>query len=122
MANETTIVAQLTCTKSGVTVSGNPGSKVITMAGDQLFSNVQEIGTTTEQISLGEIATPGYVWLKNNDDTNFVEIDLNTPVASGTAFVTLLPGEFCLLPTRMTTIYAKADTAAVNLAVVAVEK
>lgn len=120
MANEITISAQLTVTKSGQTVSGS-ANLPITMAGDQMFSNVQEIGLTTEQVSLGEIATPGYIWLKNQDDTNFVEIDLATPVTAGSAFCKLLPGECALIPTRQTTIYALADTATVNLAVVAVE-
>lgn len=120
MANETNISAQLTCTKSGQTVSGS-GNLPITMAGDQPFSNVQPIGTSTEVIDLGSVSTIGYLWLKNQDDTNFVQIDLATPVTSGSAFCKLLPGEFCMVPTRQTTIYALADTAEVNLAVVAVE-
>ena len=120
MANEITLTAALSVVKSGVSISGQVNSKSITQAGDQSLGNVQIIGTSTEALTLGDVVTIGYLYLKNLDSTNFVEFDLNTPVA-GTAFCKLLAGEAAVIPTRQTTIYAKADTANVNVNVVAIE-
>lgn len=119
MANEISLQALLTTSKNGVTISGSV-SKAITQTGDQAIGNVQIIGTATEALVLGDVTTIGYIYLKNMDATNFVSFGLNTPVA-GDAFCKLLPGEAAVIPTRQTTIYAIADTAPVNVNVVAVE-
>lgn len=121
MANEISISAQLTLNKSGITLIGQVGSLSITQAGAQNISNTQAIGTTTEQLSLVDVATPGYLFVKNLDATNFVLVSLVTPAVSGTSFSKLLPGEAFLLPTRQTVIYAIADTASCNLQVMALD-
>lgn len=121
MANEITIGATITCTKSGLSVSGTVSGLAITQSGAQSYANVQPVGTTTEALDISDVSTIGYLWLKNTDATNFVEFDLNTPVSSSTSFCKLLAGEVALIPTRRTTIYAKADTAEVNVSVVALE-
>jgi hypothetical protein len=118
MANEVTLTAGLSVTKDGTTLQGYV-NKQITMSGTPKISNTQTIGTTTEQLVLGDIASMGYLYLKNLDSTNFVEIGLSTPVSGANAMIKLLPGEAAIIPTRQTTIYAKADTAAVALEVVA---
>lgn len=120
MANEITLNAGATCTKSGVSISAS-ASASISQSGAQNISNVQIIGATTEAITLGDVATIGYLFVKNLDATNFVTIGLATPVTSGDASIHLLPGEFALIPTRQATWYALADTAPVNLQVVAFE-
>ncbi len=118
MASEISISANFSCSKNGATVGGT-GTKSIDMAGTAAISNVQAVGTTTEALVIGDITNVGYLFLKNLDSTNFVQIGLNTPVADADAFCTLLPGEFALVPTRLETIYAKANTAGINLLVAA---
>lgn len=120
MANEIAFSASLAITKNNLTASGN-GSKSVTLANDAYSSGVQSIGNTTEAIALGDAANPGYLYVKNLDATNFIEIGLTSPVTSGNAMIKLLPGEFAFLPTRQTTIYALADTATCLMHVVVTE-
>lgn len=96
------------------------GSFTLTQVGTDNIGNVQSVGTTTEALTLGDVTTIGYLFLKNQDATNYVEISLTTPVGSE-AFIKLLAGECAFFPTRQTTIYAKANTAAVDLFVAAFE-
>lgn len=119
MANEIQFSASLQVA-NGTTVSLNASASA-TMAGADFIAGTQAIGTTTEAITLGDVATPGYIMIKNTDATNFVQIGLATPVTAGDAFAKLLPGEFCLVPTRQTVIYALADTAPVNIQKIIVE-
>lgn len=120
MANEISLSASLACAKDGATAQGTAALS-ITMAGTEFTQNVQAVGTSTEALNLGDVATPGYLLVKNLDSTNFVMVGLVTAVTSGNAFAKLLPGEALLIPTRQTTIYAIADTAACNCLVVVVE-
>lgn len=120
MSNSITVsVTASVALAAGGSISGS-GSISASQAGTNNIGNVQNIGTTTEQLTYGDVTTIGYLFLHNLDSTNYVEFDLNTPVA-GTAFCKLLPGESAFIPTRQTTIYAKANTAACDVHVVAFE-
>lgn len=122
MANEISATAKLTVTKDGVTITGDT-TKQITLTGTGKWANVQNIGAATEQISFpADLTTEGigYLWLKNLDATNFVQIGLNTPLTQ--ILIKLKPGEIALFRpySGNPTIYALADTAAVDLEIVAV--
>lgn len=121
MANEITAAASLSAAKGGVSV-GSGGSQTDTadMAGDQMLANVQIIGTAAEQILLGDITTVGYVFLKNLDATNYIEIALDSGVTTQ-IFAKLLAGDVTLVKAATATLYAKANSANCNLHVVAVE-
>ena len=119
MANEIQVSASLSASKGGVSVN-NSASRSATMAGDQMISNVQIIGTAAEALVLGDVSTIGYVFLKNMDATNFVEIALDSGVSTQ-KFAKLLAGDFAIFPASTATMYAKADTANVNLVVQAIE-
>ncbi len=54
----------------------------------------QSIGITEEALILGECTTPGWLFLRNTDAANFVNLKVAT---SGSIFAKLLAGEFCLL-------------------------
>lgn len=89
------------------------------MSGNNLISNVQEVGTSNEAVLLGDVSATGMcVFLKNLDETNYVEIfsdSGNTNLISK-----LTAGKPCVLwPNAV--IYARANTAPCNLAVVACE-
>ena len=114
---------QVSIGAAGGAVVGVATPAAINQVGTNSIGNVQNIGTTTEAIVLGDVTTIGYLMLINLDATNFVSVGLATPVTTGpgNAFAKLLPGEFCIIPTRQTVIYALADTAACDVFVVAIE-
>lgn len=122
MANEISATSTLTCTKGGATVTGTL-TKQQTLTGSGKYANTQNIGTTAEALSFpSDLTTEGitWIWLKNLDSTNFVEIALDSGMTN--KFGKLLAGEAMLWRawTGNPTIYAKADTAACDLQIVAV--
>jgi hypothetical protein len=119
MANEITIAATLSATKNGATVTST-ASALVTMTGDEMLTNVQNVGTSAEAVTVTDLDTAGYAFFKNMDATNFLELALDSSVSTQ-VFAKLFPGQFALLPLKTTTIYAKADTAGVNLLVTACE-
>ena len=122
MANEITLSVNLTAAKNGATVTGTV-SQVSTMAGDQMISNVQVIGTASEAIVVGDVTTAGYVFFKNLDATNFVSISVLATAVAATCFAKLLPGDVTIIKAQgvSPTLTAIADTGAVNLQVIAIE-
>jgi hypothetical protein len=120
MANEISISASLTWTKSGATISG-ASSSTITQVEENVLGNVQIIGTDSETIKFGDVTTPGYLFFRNRDTTNFVQIGIAEIASAANAVITLKAGEGAILPTRLTGWHAKADTAPINLLVIAIE-
>lgn len=118
MADEIQIATSLSVNVNGTQISGST-SKSITMAGTLKSGTTQAVGTTTEALDFGDISNIGYVYLKNNDATNFVMVGITSPVSSSNAMITLLAGESAAFPTRLETIYAIADTASCNVEVIA---
>jgi hypothetical protein len=119
MANEITISATLSASKNGAQVTST-ASTLVSMSGDEMLTNVQNVGTSAEAVTVADLDTAGYAFFKNMDATNFVEIALDSAVSTQ-VFCKLLAGEFSLIKLKTTTIYAKADTGAVNLLVTACE-
>lgn len=118
MANEISIFLSVTASKNGGTVSAS-GSKTITMAGEQMIANVQIVGLTEEPLFLGDVATGGWLFVKNLDTTNSIKVHESGGESADHA-ITLLAGEFALLkPTSG--LYATAFTAPCNVQVLAIE-
>jgi hypothetical protein len=114
MANEITITTTLTYAKNGVTWVSRTDTTTIdqTASGVSFVQVVQNVGTSEEAITLGDISTPGFLRVKNLDATNFVLIRHGT---GGSDLVKLKPGEHCLLrldDTDASAPYIIADTAA----------
>ena len=123
MANEISARAYLTCTKDGSTVTGDT-TYSYTLTGSQKWTNTQTIGTTTEQLAFpSDLTTEGisFFWVKNLDTTNYVDVATATP-ATTHIFTKLKAGQVAVFPspTANPTFYAIANTAAVNLQIVAV--
>ena len=118
MANELRIEAQLDYSKSGVKEIKHD-SVYVDVSGDSYSKTIQEIGTSNEQISVvSDIATYGYVFLKNLDSTNYIEIaDEN----DSNYFCKLKDGEFALFRAADSTYWARANTSACNLEVTVIE-
>lgn len=119
MANEISMAASLIYSRSGVTAQLSK-SISITQSGTDMTQQTQSIGfASAELLDIGgDIGTTGYVMVANLDSTNFVELSLNDFTQK---FAKLRAGEFCILPVSTGTIYAKADTGAVQVAIVAIE-
>lgn len=124
MANEITVTATLTCTKAGQTVTGSQTLQ-ITLSGSAKYSDVQAIPTTVEQLVFSADAIAEgitYVWIKNLGPTNYVEIG---NAALAVIYGKLLVNQFGLYPVNKAGasdpgMYARANTAGINLQIVAV--
>jgi hypothetical protein len=94
------------------------------LAGDSdIVNDTQDIGTSSELITLGEIAAGGaaLVELVNLDATNFVSVGFENPVVAGTKTFKIKPGQSLLVPTPSGALYAIADTDTVKILKKAVE-
>jgi len=115
MADELKIQAMMSFAKGTIPRQKfDSGQVSVTVAGSNYHRTVQAVGTSKEALSLGDVATPGYVILHNLDDTNFV---LLYPNATHDPLVQLKAGEWSG-PLRFApgaTPNVKADTGACNL-------
>lgn len=105
--------------KNGATVRQSASGRS-DMTGDDLIQNTQVIGTTAELVTFGEISgVPQKVLIQNLDSTNYVEIGGDSGL---TVFkLQINAGEAALVRLSSATLYAKANTAAVRVLVVAAE-
>jgi hypothetical protein len=86
-------------------------------AGTQACKTVQSIATSSTQIVLEVTGNPAYLLVINNDPTNFVQVDANSSFNGFPQKV--LAGGFIVLSPETATVYAKADTGAVLVTVLA---
>ena len=115
MANELRIEAQLEYSKSGVKQNKHD-SAYADVSGDSFTHVVQEVGISNELIVIGsDVTTWGYVYLKNLDSTNYVEVGL-----TGSYSIKLKPEEVALFRAAPV-LYARANTAAVDLEIMVIE-
>ena len=119
MANEIYTSLTLTARKNGATVTATASGNQ-TMAGDDLHQATQVIGTTAELVTFGDITgAPAQVLIQNLDATNFVELGGDSGL---TVFkLKILAGKAIVISPSSATLYAKADTAAARILIVAVE-
>ena len=121
MANEITLTAKLSVTNGNFTDERNANRISITQSSLGAQGGVQNIGTSHEAISLGDVSTEGYVWMRNLDDTNFVQVGLDGG-ASLTPVIRMNAGESCVFRLdAAATLYAEADTAACDLDILILE-
>ena len=111
MSNEIRISARLSFSKGGA--KANAAHNItVDVTGDAFTHEVQEVGTTREELAQGaDLGTPGYIVIKNLDSTNYVEVG---PSDDDTSYcIKLLAGEVAIYRHDSATVYAKANTAAV---------
>jgi len=108
MADEIAITVRLAFSKSGAKVSRTENINV-DVTGDAFTHEVQSVGTSEEELAQGaDLGTPGYLFLKNLDATNYVEVGSTTGVYD----IKLLAGEVAIYRHNSATVYAKANSAA----------
>lgn len=122
MANELTVSASIRYTKSGVSVNtddfGASGVQ-IDVSGSEYLEGIQVVGTTEEAQLVGsDMATPGYVLLKNLDSTNFVKV---RAASGGTDVIKLKAGEVAMFRLAATGPYMIADTASCRVRYLIIE-
>mgnify|MGYP003638376143 CR=1 FL=1 len=118
MANELRIEAQLEYSKNGVK-EAKRDSAYIDVSGDSINKTIQEIATSNTAITaVATVGTYGYIFIKNLDASNYVEIadedDTNY-------FCKLKAGEFALFRAADSDYWARANTAAVDLEIIIIE-
>lgn len=114
MANELTVSVSLSFLKGNLSsaITRQVTGAKFTVSGSDVTLKTQTIGTAEEAIILGDVATPGFMFVKNLDATNFVTI---RPATGGDDCVKLLKGECALFRHAGTAPFAIADTAPVAI-------
>jgi len=113
MADEITITTGVTVANGSLQVRGVTSSTKYDMA--TVIAPAPggvTVGTSEETISFGDV-TPGWTEIVNLDDTNYVEFGFSTGVYG----MVLPAGGSMVFKMNGLTLYAKADTASVNLQV-----
>lgn len=107
MANEITVQSSLAYKKTGLSGISMSGNTQASQTGDKYIAGVQTIGITEEALDKGDVIAIGYLFVRNLDPTNFVDVG----AAAGEYCHRLQPGGFVCGPWFGTTAFAKADTA-----------
>lgn len=129
MANEITISGSIEYDDGKVVRSFSISEvvKSITGGNKRFTETIQEVGTSEEEIDLGDVSAPGYALFQNLDDTNYIDIQVGT---AGDIFARLDPdtnddgkGGFALLKLGSDAQfpYAIAHTAACRMKVFVIE-
>ena len=119
MADELKATLTVRYTKDSVSAK-TPGATIsLDVTGEGIQSGVQSIDTSAEALGKGDIGTIGWVWLKNLDLTNYVELSVD----SGTnMFGKLNPGEETFLPIHTANIHAQANNNACRVQYMLIEE
>ena len=121
MANEITLKFSLQAENGFLKQSVNIGQLQVDQAAAGMAGGAQEIGTSEEIVDFGDVSTEGLLFLRNLDDTNYIEFgpeDTGAMVAVGK----LEPGEFAFFRVKPSVVLrAQADTAACLLQVLLLE-
>jgi hypothetical protein len=92
-------------------------TKQINMTGESILQTTQYVGTSNETLDMTntELGTPGYVFIKNLDSTNFCSIGLTSSYT-----IKLKAGEFALFRAAAD-LYAAFNTTAGYLEIIVFE-
>lgn len=120
MAEEISSTIGLTVTKSNLKLSKPTATKKITLTGDEYHDTTQDVGTTYEALSVGDLDNAGVAQFTNLDATNFVEIGVEV-AAAFYGVIKVMPGETWQVRLSSLTLFARANTAAVKLGVTILE-
>lgn len=122
MSAEITIFASLSCTNGSLKIAVSPGQVQIDQATARGGNpGTVTVGTSEEVISFGDLVAPRWAFLRNLSPTNYVDFG---PESAGAmvAALRLKAGEYAILPLVPAAVYrAKANTAAVDLQITALE-
>lgn len=123
MANEITILTQMSRQHATLT-HDNHTTQMHRITSTQSATGQDDrkhsIGTSEESITFTDIATNGWVWMFNDDATNYVEWGFSTGVYGGQMMAGESAGPFKMKSGA--TLFLKANTAACKVRVVHYER
>ena len=112
MADEIQMTARLYASKGGAFLPSVTYTKSATMAGVDMGSQTQLIGTTVEALDVPvDVASPYKLLIANLDSTNYVELGF----VSGTYTMRIPAGETLLMPYVSATLYLLANTSSITI-------
>jgi len=112
MADEIQMTARLYASKGGAFLPSVTYTKSATMAGVDMGSQTQLIGTTVEALDVPvDVSSPYKLLIANLDSTNYVELGF----VSGTYTMRIPAGETLLMPYVSATLYLLANTSSVTI-------
>jgi len=112
MANEITYAVSIQVSKGGASISSGTMSDTIDMAGVDIGTVTQQIGTTNETLGVpADVSGDVHLVVKNLDSANYVEIFKDN--ANSHLLSKLFAGESCSLRrVPAASLFARANTAA----------
>lgn len=115
MAQEITTQFALSYTKGSAYQNIPSRTVYIDSLTNTKVGGTQIVGTTHELLILNDVASCGAGYFNNTDSTNYIELGV-VVAATFYPLITIPAGQWAFVPRLATTsIYAKANTAAVNL-------
>jgi len=119
MAAEITFGFTLSYAKTGYQSVSKSGSALsMDVSGGKVYSGDQNVGTSEETVNKGDLSNIGWVIVENNS-ANYLELFVTS---SGTACARIYGGKKAVIPVYCTTLYAKANTAAVDATFTLIEQ
>lgn len=112
MANELTLSASLKFEKSGRKVDFSKPGVQLDVAGTDFVFQTQTVGNSEEALDIGDVTSPGYILIYNNDASNFIEVRAGSSEAD---VVKVRAGGVALFELATATPYVIADTANVEI-------
>lgn len=110
MANEISYTCSLAVAKGGLTVGTGYASGALDMAGDDMLQASQTIQSGTEALNLGDVATPGVLYVKNLEASGEVLLSYASNGSSPFAKVRALAPPTVFQPASVP-VYAQATVA-----------
>lgn len=117
MANEITVTTSLSVLNGNYSQTFSPGTVQITQNTQLAHGGIVSVGTSEENLSVGDVSVPGVLALRNLDSANYVTYG---PTTGGSmyAFGKIKAGETQILRlSTATTLRWIADTAPVKVQV-----
>ncbi len=119
MANELKLSCSLEFTKNGITDSLSVSDSQFDVSGTKFIHNVQAVAATEEAaLDISGLTTPGYMLIKNLDDTNYVEV---TGATGEGMCVKLKAGEVALFRHAGAAPFVQANTSTVTVEYLLIE-
>jgi hypothetical protein len=121
VANEISLSTRLKVKKGSLAFDTGTVTQQANLSGTRFHHVVTNVGTTYQSLAIpAGIGTPGESFFKNTDATNFIEIGLEV-ASTFHPLVKLKPGRTARLPLSTDALFARANTAAVDLEVFVLE-
>lgn len=73
MANEITLTSKAKVVNGSLTSEFNPGTIQVTQSALGMHAPIVIVGTSEEDLAVGDISTPGILCMRNLDGTNYVD-------------------------------------------------